>query len=270
MDFPEPIPQSEHDASAPTPPPPVPTSGENPVWGLLDVLQIALVAPLAIIFSELALSSIARLITHHTPSADLYREPLVQIGAQAVVFLAVVGFMLMIVRFKYDAPFLEAISWNMPRPGRVALFVLVGAGMALFSEGVSWLFSRWIPQSVPFDEMFRTRSSAFAMMFLGILLAPPAEELFFRGFLYPALARRGGAVTSVILTASGFALLHAGQLAHAWVPLLVIFTVGIVCTTVRAITKSVASSVIVHMAYNSTIFAGLLLSTGGFRHLGNP
>ena len=40
----------------------------------------------------------------------------------------------------------------------------------------------------------------------GVLVAPLVEELFFRGFIYPALARWTGAAPSVIITAAGFAL----------------------------------------------------------------
>jgi membrane protease YdiL (CAAX protease family) len=49
--------------------------------------------------------------------------------------------------------------------------------------------------------------------------------------------------------------------------LLVIFTVGVVLTITRAITKSVATSVLVHMAYNFTIFAQVYIGTQGFRHM---
>ena len=93
------------------------------------------------------------------------------------------------------------------------------------------------------------------------------EELFFRGFLYPVLARRLGLPIAVFLTALGFALLHGAQLMFTWGPVLVIFLVGVVLTMVRARQNSVAASVLIHMAYNGTITAAMFVATDGFRHL---
>jgi len=56
-------------------------------------------------------------------------------------------------------------------------------------------------------------------------------------------------------------------LAHAWVPLLVLFSVGVVLTLVRARTNSVAMCVLVHMGYNGVLFGMLFYFTDGFRHL---
>jgi membrane protease YdiL (CAAX protease family) len=95
-------------------------------------------------------------------------------------------------------------------------------------------------------------------------LAPLVEELFFRGFLYPALARRLGVAAGVALTALPFALIHASQLARAWAPLLLLFIVGLVLTAVRARTRSVGASFLVHVGYNATLFALLYAGTDGF------
>src|ERR1051326_8599723 len=86
-------------------------------------------------------------------------------------------------------------------------------------------------------------------------------------FLYPALSRRTGVVPAVIITSAGFALLHGAQLAYSLVPLLVIFVVGAALTITRAITKSVATSVLMHMAYNFILFLQFYIGTQGFRNL---
>src|SRR2546430_6146343 len=54
---------------------------------------------------------------------------------------------------------------------------------------------------------------------------PILEELFFRGFLFPVLARRLGVAWGVILTALPFAVVHAVQFGNAWSAVLVIFIV---------------------------------------------
>jgi membrane protease YdiL (CAAX protease family) len=46
-----------------------------------------------------------------------------------------------------------------------------------------------------------------------------------------------------------------------------IFIVGLTLTTVRALKKSVAATILMHMAYNGTIFVAAFIATDGFRHM---
>ena len=171
-------------------------------------------------------------------------------------------------RSNFAAPVSKAICWNRPTL-RLALFAVLGGGsLAIFSEIVSSLLQKWIPKSLPIDELFRDTRSAYMLSFLGILVAPVVEELFFRGFLYPVLARATGVITGVLLTAAAFAAIHAGQLAQAWIPVMVIFGVGLALTIVRARTRSVSTTVLMHMSYNATILGMVFINTQGFRHLG--
>src|SRR4029079_1629314 len=122
-------------------------------------------------------------------------------------------------------------------------------------------------KQLPIDEYFKTRSAAFAMLAFGVLVAPLVEELLFRGMLYPALNRALGVTAALVLTSLAFALLHAGQLALSWAPLLSLFLVGFALTLGRARFQSVAASTLVPMAYNATLFAIVSIQTGGFRHM---
>jgi len=82
-----------------------------------------------------------------------------------------------------------------------------------------------------------------------------------------ALAARTAVAVAIGVTAFLFALLHSAQLGNAWGPLVVLFVVGVVLTGVRAITKSVASSMLVHIGYNLTLFSLLFVASGHFHHL---
>ena len=92
------------------------------------------------------------------------------------------------------------------------------------------------------------------------------EELFFRGFLYPVLARRLGVGSGILLTSAAFAILHGAQLKYSWA-VLIIFVVGLALTTVRAVTKSVAACFLLHVGYNGMLSLLMFVVTGGFRHL---
>ena len=54
---------------------------------------------------------------------------------------------------------------------------------------------------------------------------------------------------------------------RSWGAVLVITCVGIVLTTVRVVTKSVAASFLVHAGYNATLMLLAAVATDGFRHM---
>ena len=234
----------------------------------MDVLLITIVAVLSLFFcTAIALT----IVTARHPSASDIRalagNVLVFLPIQVVSYILTVGFMVFLIWHKYRTRFLEAVRWNMPPAALAWGAFAAGAGLGLATQLLSGLLQRWIPKSLPIEQFFRTPASAYALAAFGILVAPVVEELFFRGFLYPALARPLGTGLAIVLTAGGFALIHSDQLAHAWAPLLVLFAVGMVLTLVRARLKSVAVCVLMHMGYNSTLFTLLYIATQGFRHM---
>jgi membrane protease YdiL (CAAX protease family) len=155
------------------------------------------------------------------------------------------------------------VRWRWPR--NWSAYLLAGLVLSLGLQLLAHLLP--IPKQLPMDRFFQTGAEAWALSIFGITLAPLFEELFFRGFLYPVLARRFGVFVSVLLTALGFSLIHAPQLGRAWGPVLVIFLVGLALTIARAVTKSVAPGFLMHVAYNGTISVELFIETDGFRHL---
>ncbi len=272
MHYLDPISQSE--------PPPLPPlaaapqsidDGTNAVVDLVDVLLIIVVAFGAYVFCGLAGATIY-LIAHHTRAPQNLEKTLAHnafflLPIQLAVYLIVVGFMAFLAWVRHRTSLGHAIRWNLPGR-RQALYALAGgAGLAVFSDLAEVVFQRWIPKSLPITEFFQDRASALLLAGFGVLIAPLVEEMLFRGFLYPALSRWTGVVPAVVVTSAGFALLHGSQLAYSLVPLLLIFTVGVVLTITRAVTKSVATSVLVHMAYNCTIFTQVYIGTQGFRHM---
>lgn len=124
------------------------------------------------------------------------------------------------------------------------------------------------------ETFFETPLRAWVLSLFGMTFIPLMEELFFRGFLYPVLARRLGLVFAVLLTTIAFASIHVPQLADPHMPLseswggvLVIFIIGFALSIIRAVKKSVAAGVLVHMGYNGFTSLLAMLATGGFRHL---
>lgn len=88
---------------------------------------------------------------------------------------------------------------------------------------------------------------------VAVVVAPIAEELFFRGLFLRSAERRVGKVGAVVLTSVVFALLHVPQrselgFAIAFVPVLVI---GSALGWLAMSTRRLGPSVIAHMTFNA-------------------
>jgi len=125
----------------------------------------------------------------------------------------------------------------------------------------------WIFAAAMFLYARTMRTPATAMLAVfgyvgaGFLLAALAARMA------PEAARRASLAAAVVVTALLFSLVHQGQLAQAWAPLLMLFLVGIALTLTRALMRSLAASWLLHASYNGTLFLMLLLGTHGFRNL---
>jgi len=124
-----------------------------------------------------------------------------------------------------------------------------------------------MPKETPFDQLFEKPRNAYLLALMAVTLGPLMEELFFRGFLYPVLARRWGAGWGIFWAAVPFALMHLPQYGYSWGIILVILAVGVVCGIVRAATKSVAASFLVHAGYNGAQMVIAVLVTHGFTRM---
>jgi membrane protease YdiL (CAAX protease family) len=77
------------------------------------------------------------------------------------------------------------------------------------------------------------------------VLAPIAEELFFRGYLYESLKRRYDLRTGALVNSLLFALIHFYVIS--FIP---IFVLGLLLTYIREKCKTIIAPMIVHLVYN--------------------
>jgi hypothetical protein len=142
---------------------------------------------------------------------------------------------------------------------------MLGVGMLTILIDVLGRFLP-MPKTSPFDEFFSRPRDAYLIAIFAVTVGPLMEELFFRGFFYPVVVRKTSVAWAVVLTAVPFGLLHYVQY-RSWGAVLLITLVGVVLGTVRAVTKSVAASFLVHVGYNGTLMALAAVATDGFRHM---
>lgn len=203
---------------------------------------------------------------------------------QAVSYGIVWGLAALIFSLWWRRPFAQGIHWNLATARRWffrLLFIGVATGLLITLAG-SFVP---MPKAPPIlEDLTKSQLGAWMLMVFGITIAPLTEELAFRGFLLPGLVnifrwlerkqmigetatRTFGIPLAIVLTSIPFALLHAQQVSDSWGPVLLIGLVSVVLCIVRLRTNSVACGIVVHAAYNSTLFVSLLFQTDAFRHL---
>jgi membrane protease YdiL (CAAX protease family) len=268
-------PISQSDAMPPLAAEPLPVP--EPTKTEIDLLDVLLVS-VAIVIAFLVLGTLAAtifILAHrsHGMNPKVLEDAMTKnvffiVPTQFVIYIAIIGFMSLLVWVRHKTSLAQAVHWNLPARQRVWVLALTtGTALALISDIGQFALHRWIPDTLPITEFFKDRPSALLLGAFGILVAPFMEELLFRGFLYPALARWTGMSASVIITASAFTLLHGAQLGYSWAPLLLIFVVGVTLTITRVLTNSVATCVIVHMTYNLVLLLQTYLATHGFSQI---
>jgi uncharacterized protein len=241
-------------------------------------------------FLMVALCQLAIFTLAHIRMDSVMEHPGVALASQALAYGFTLAATAWLFPHLWEFPFLQGIHWNFLAVRRYWYWI-VGGGVVLSAAAQASLQLLPTPKTDPFDSILTTPHAAWLLMAFAVLLAPLTEELAFRGFLLPALATAydwlalerspagldrwqrsslhstSALVFSAIFSSIPFVLLHADQLSHAWGALGVLYAVSLVLSFVRIRTHSLACSVLMHATYNFSIFAVILLSTGGFTHL---
>jgi hypothetical protein len=237
----------------------------EPVFGLLEVAFVAGFLLVVILLCGFA----AIFIAHHVPALrgirtqELANDPRVLLPAQFGAYFLLLAVLWRLFSGYHHIGLLRALNWSWPV--RWPRFLAVGVLLAVVVQLTSTLMPS--PPELPIDEMMHTPLDAWLMSGFGVLFAPFVEEIFFRGLLFPALARHTGTLISLAITSAAFGAVHSAQLGWAWSQVALIVLVGIVLTSIRWRFHSLASSTLVHMGYNGALFAALFIQTKGFTHL---
>ncbi|HEV2289179.1 MAG TPA: CPBP family intramembrane glutamic endopeptidase [Candidatus Acidoferrales bacterium] len=193
------------------------------------------------------------------------------VGFQTLWSVFVLLFLLLMVRVYHRAPFWRSLGWRrfdsrqIPSVGQAILCILGGIGLAIIVGVVSEFVGN--KNNLPIDQLFQTRTNVLWLMVFGIAFAPFFEETIFRGYLYPVFARKWGIPAGIVITGILFGLMHAAQLWGGWAQIAILIFVGIALTFARARARSVLASFLIHVTYNSFLFAAFFLGTHGLQHI---
>ena len=96
---------------------------------------------------------------------------------------------------------------NLPRG--IGLGLVAGLGMFALASGMGWLLERtgWFGAGESLIQV-STPAGLVLTLVATVAIAPPAEELFFRGYALPVLERRWGPAAGISLSALMFSLVH--------------------------------------------------------------
>ena len=249
------------------------------------ILFFSLAALVILLCLETVLS-----VAHLHSEAQILGHPGLALGAQALGYVLTLAAAAWAFPRLWEKSFLRGIEWNALAARRWWIWV-VPAAIALSAAAQGAMHFLPTPSESEIDQLMRTAHGAWLTALFGVLVAPVTEEIAFRGFLLPALATAydwlalertpaglqrwqsstahttAALIFAAIFSSVPFALLHAGQVDHAWAVLGVLFVVSLAFSYVRIATHSVACSTLMHATYNFTIFAALFAASGGFRHL---
>ena len=137
--------------------------------------------------------------------------------------------------------------------GFVAQLVLSSALMSLFSHLFSW-FNANEAQNVGYSDLYTAGDKILAFVIVAII-APLAEEIIFRGFLYGRLRKHLNFPVSALLVSLLFAVLH-GQ----WNVGVNVFVFSLILCGFREITGTIYSGILVHIIKNAVAFYLLFIA----------
>lgn len=88
---------------------------------------------------------------------------------------------------------------------------------------------------------------------LAVLIAPPVEELLFRGLMLRGMMASWGVTAAGIVVTILFFVLHLFEAAGYWPAMIAIITLSVVTLIARLRTGSVVAATVVHAAYNAAL-----------------
>lgn len=184
-------------------------------------------------------------------------EAVVLYGSMIVLYAAVILAVALLLRLRGLRLFQTFLSAGRAWSGWVA--IPLGILLALCASGVIELLPEGIQQELMErnEEMMPdTPGQAIALFFVAVLLAPLAEELYFRGHLLRLMARHMSFGVAAVLSALLFSLVHGHLLSPGlggMVLTLIIFLLGIALAFVARWGGSLRAPFVLHAAYNATL-----------------
>ena len=238
-------------------------------WALRDLFLFLLLVPITFFIGNilvfLGYALIQPTLHWHITREKLASDPFFLLALQAVFYALMFAGIYVLVTVGHEQPFWVMLRWRRITPGKALVFL---AGGAFLTVAIA-LLPPVLPDAsqFPLENLFSSRTAAYAIGAFAILVAPLMEEIIFRGVLFGIFEAQVGLRFAVLTTAILFGGLHVPEYWGAWNHALLIFFVGLVFSLARGRSGSLAPSVFLHVGYNASMMIALFVSTQHFRNL---
>jgi membrane protease YdiL (CAAX protease family) len=223
---------------------------KTPFWGYNDLLLFIGLAPVCLILGY-ALVKLPLRVLHIHPAVQVEEA----IPEQLIGYLFLFCALGLIFRLGYGRPFWKSLGWTsmrLPLGVIVCFGVLTGVIVVLASSLI-----RLPDKANPMTELMDTRTAILLMSVFGTTVAPVCEELAFRGFLQPLLARSLGVTPGILLAAIPFGMLHYSEYGDSWRHALIISAAGAAFGAMRQFSGSTKAAALMHASYNAFFFLAI-------------
>lgn len=180
------------------------------------------------------------------------------VPVQAAYYVLLLLLLYAIVRARRGLPFWSSLAVRSLPWGHTAQALTAGILLALLVNFLNLVIPP--PEPLAFDRLFTGRAAALLIISASLLLAPLAEEIVFRGYIYGVLERLWGVTPAVLGSGFLFGSIHFPQLWPGFFQMLLLCLVGVVFSLARARTGTTVASIVLHFGYNATISFFFLLS----------
>ena len=160
---------------------------------------------------------------------------------------------------KYRKSFTD--GFLISRPTKKALVVAILIGIVLALAG-SVLVNAFSTGKHLFAQMSSTTTGLVSLTIM-ILLLPPVEELYYRGFIFPALEKQFGSWPATLVVIIWFGAAHSMQSMDDWIAIPIVCVAGAIWTIQRQVTGSLTASMVTHWTYNFCLVVMTWATIGG-------
>jgi len=178
----------------------------------------------------------------------------------AVLNVTMIGLTLLAAR-RLGRPAATTLALHSPEDGwrayALSLLITAAATASWFGVFLNWIPDKVVQDILPYKELMQ-RERSWLMPPILCILAPVAEELLFRGFLFPALAKsRLGIAGAAVIVSAAWTSLHVDRTNLALAQL---FAAGLLLSWMLVRTGSLRVPVLCHVLFNMGIsFAVIVL-----------
>jgi membrane protease YdiL (CAAX protease family) len=237
-----------------------PADPDNPPWGLLQALFIwaASVVLLALVPLLVALPYLMyRASVSGGPIAPeqlLADKNFIFVSLLGVLPAHAASFFLVwfVVTRAGRRPFWRNLGWSWPEHINPRRGLMMSAGLAVLLLVIGIVITQLFGGGeTQLDQLINSSYRArVATAFLAVVTGPLVEEIIYRGMLYSALQRAIGMLWAVLVVSTLFAAVHVYQYYNNFGVIFVISILSVSLTLVRARTRRLLPSYVMHLTFN--------------------